>query len=60
MTNRGCRGSDRMAVAFTPITTKAKGSNPPNSEVLSIQHYVIKFVSDRSVAFSRYVGFAYQ
>ena len=29
-----------------PITTKAVSSNPTHGEVYSIQHYVIKFVSD--------------
>ena len=29
-----------------PITTKVVSSNPDHGEVYSIQHYVIKFVSD--------------
>jgi hypothetical protein len=29
-----------------PITTKVMSSNPVHGEVYSIQHYVIKFVSD--------------
>ena len=29
-----------------PITTKVVSSNPFHAEVYSIQHYVIKFVSD--------------
>ena len=29
-----------------PITTKVVSSNPEHDEVYSIQHYVIKFVSD--------------
>ena len=29
-----------------PITTKVVSSNPSHGEVYSIQHYVIKFVSD--------------
>ena len=29
-----------------PITINVVSSNPVNSEVYSIQHYVIKFVSD--------------
>ena len=29
-----------------PITTKVESSNPADGEVHSIQHYVIKFVSD--------------
>ena len=32
-------------------------SNPVHGEVCSIQHYVIKFVSDRSVVFSGYSCF---
>ena len=43
-----------MAVGFTtlllvqtvPITTKVVSSNNSHGEVQSIQHYVIKFVSD--------------
>jgi hypothetical protein len=34
-------------MVFTmPITTKVVSSNPAHGEVYSIQHYVIKFVSD--------------
>jgi hypothetical protein len=29
-----------------PVTTKVVSSNPVHGEVYSIQHYVIKFVSD--------------
>ena len=36
-------GRDRMVVGFT---TKAVSSNPDHGEVYSIQHYMIKFVSD--------------
>ena len=48
---RVCRGRDRMVVAdlqlkSVPITTKVVSSNPAHGEVYSIQHYVIKFVSD--------------
>ena len=49
---RGCHGRDRMVVGFqlpvqsVPITTKIVSSNPVNDEVYSIQHYVIKFISD--------------
>ena len=32
-----------------PTTTKVMSSNPTHGELHSIQHYVIKFVSDRSV-----------
>ena len=31
---------------MTSITTKVVSSNPVHGEVYSIQHYVIKFVSD--------------
>ena len=33
-------------VQSVPITTKVVSSNPANGEVYSIQHYVIKFVSE--------------
>jgi hypothetical protein len=41
---RGRRGRDRMQ--SVPITTKIVSSNPVHGEMYSIQHYVIKFVSD--------------
>ena len=46
------RGRDRMVVGFTTtyqsvtITTKVVSSNPVHGEAYSIQHFVIKFVSD--------------
>jgi hypothetical protein len=40
------------ATQRVPITTKVVSLNPVHGEVYSIQHYVIKFVSDRSVVFS--------
>ena len=50
---RDHRGRDRMVVGFTttcgatvPITTTVVSSKPVHGEVYSIQHYVIKFVSD--------------
>jgi len=50
---RGYRGRDGIVVEFVelpmqsvPITTKVVSSNPVYGEVYSIQHYVIKFVSD--------------
>ena len=52
MLGRGCHGRDRMFVGFTlpvqsvPITTKVVSLTPVHGEVYSIQHYVIKFVSD--------------
>ena len=36
----------QLHVQSVPITTKVVSSNPVNGEVYSIQHYVIKFVSD--------------
>ncbi len=49
----GSRGRDRVVVGFekTPvqsvhITTTVVSSNTVHGEVYSIQHYVIKFVSD--------------
>jgi hypothetical protein len=43
----GRRGRDRMVpVQLVPITTKIVSSNRAHGEVYSIQHYVIKFVSD--------------
>jgi hypothetical protein len=36
----------QLPVQSVPITTKVVSSNPAHGEVYSIQHYVIKFVSD--------------
>ena len=36
----------QLPVQSVPITTKVVSSNPVHDEVYSIQHYVIKFVSD--------------
>ena len=47
-TARGRHG--RVVVQSVPITTKVVSSNPVHGEVYSIQHYMIKSVSDlRSV-----------
>ena len=47
---RGCHGLDRIVVDLpvlsVPITTNVVISNLVHDEVYSIQHYVIKFVSD--------------
>ena len=49
---RGRYGRDHMVViltstcAISAITTKVVSLNPIYGEVYSIQHYVIKFVSD--------------
>jgi hypothetical protein len=40
-----------------PITSKVVSLNPVHGEVYSMQHYVMKFVSDRSLVFSGYFGF---
>jgi len=39
------RGRDSMIVGFI-TTTNVRSSNPVHGEVYSIQHYVMKFVSD--------------
>jgi hypothetical protein len=36
----------QLSVQSVPITTNVASSNPVHGEVKSIQHYVIKFVSD--------------
>ena len=62
----GRRGHDRMVVVFT--TTYAISAyhhqlcefNFHLDKVYSIQHYVIKFVSDRSVIFFGYSRFLHQ
>jgi hypothetical protein len=36
----------QLPVQSLPITTKVVSSNPVHGEVYSIQHYVIKFVSN--------------
>jgi hypothetical protein len=46
----------QLLVQSVPITTKLVFSNPVHSEVYSIQHYVIKFVS----GFLQYSGFLHQ
>ena len=50
---RGHRGCDRMVVGFTPScatsayhTNVVRTSNPAHGKVCSIQHYVIKLISD--------------
>ena len=51
--NGSHRGHDHIVVGFTItyisvlITTKVVSSNPAHGEVYTIQHYVIKFVSDK-------------
>jgi hypothetical protein len=36
----------QLPIQLVPITTNVMSSNPSHCEVYSIQHYVIKFVSD--------------
>ena len=36
----------QLPVQSVPITTNVVSSNPVNGDVYSMQHYVIKFVSD--------------
>jgi hypothetical protein len=36
----------QLPMQSVPITTKVMTSNPAHGEVYSIQHYVIRFVSD--------------
>jgi len=36
----------QLLLQSVPITTKVVSSNPTHGDVYSIQHYVIKFVSD--------------
>ena len=52
----------QLHVQSVPITTKVVSSNPVYGDVYSIQHYVIKFVSDlRHVsAFLGVLGFFLQ
>jgi hypothetical protein len=42
----------QLSVQSVPITTKVVSSNPVHGKVYSIQHYVIKFVSDLRHNFS--------
>ena len=39
----------KLHIQSVPITTNGVSSNPAHGEVYSIQHYVIKFVSDSSL-----------
>ena len=46
-TSMGYHGHDHMVpIQSVPITTNIVGSNPAHGEVYSIQHYMIKIVSD--------------
>ena len=51
--NRGCHGGDHMIVGpmqSVPTTTNVVSLNSAHGEVYSIQHYMIKFVSDLQVS----------
>jgi len=52
----------QLLLQSVPITTKVVSSNPTHGDVYSIQHYVIKFVSDlrRVCGFCRYSSFLHQ
>ena len=50
----------QLPVQSVPITTNVVSSNPAHGDVYSMQHYVMKFVFDRSVVFSRYSSFLHQ
>jgi hypothetical protein len=50
----------QLPVQSVLITTKCVRSNPADGDVYSILHYVIKFVSDRSVVFSGYPCFLHR
>jgi hypothetical protein len=47
----------QLPMQSVPITAKAVSSNPARGEVYSMQHYVIKFVSDlrQVIGFSRVI-----
>jgi len=52
----------QLPVQSVPITTKAMSLNPADDEAYSIQHYVIKIVSDlqQVVGYSGNHGFLHQ
>jgi len=52
----------QLSMQLVPITTNVVSSKPVHGKLYSIQHYVIKFVSDwRQVCvFSGYSGFLHQ
>jgi hypothetical protein len=45
----------QLPMQSVPITTNVVSSNPILGKVYSIQHYLIKFVSDRLVVFSSFL-----
>jgi hypothetical protein len=47
-------------VQSVPFTATVVSLNPTHGEVYSIQHYVIKFVTDMRQVGSGYSGFLYQ
>jgi hypothetical protein len=52
----------QLPVQSVPITTNIVSSNPVHGEVCSMQHYVIKFVSDLQQVddFFGYYGFIHK
>jgi gamma-glutamylcyclotransferase (GGCT)/AIG2-like uncharacterized protein YtfP len=52
----------QLSVQSMPFTAKVVSSNPVHGEVYSIQHCVIKFVSDlqQVSGFLRFTGFLHQ
>jgi len=52
----------QLPMQSVPILTKVVSLNTAHGEVYSLQHYVIKFVSDlrQVVVFSGYSGFLHQ
>ena len=51
----------QLPMQSVPILTKVVSLNTAHGEVYSLQHYVIKFVSDLwQVVFSGYSGFLHQ
>jgi hypothetical protein len=49
-----------LSVQSVSVNSKAASSNPAYGDVDSIPHYVIKFVSGKSVVFSWYSGFPHE
>jgi hypothetical protein len=47
----------QLYVHSVPIGTNGLSSNPARGEVYTIQHYVVKIVSDRSMVFYGFSGF---
>jgi hypothetical protein len=50
----------QLPIQSVPITTKVVSSNPVHGEVYSIQHYLIKFVSDLAAGRWMYAKISYE